>query len=222
MNNHLETHADSFKVRQPDPPLTDLGHQQAAKLAAWLASEWPQERITHVFSSLMTRAVQTAAPIAKALALPVLGLTQAHECGGLSSGPQGNFAPVCGKTHASMLEDCPALVWPDELTGQAWPGGYEPWEQAHFQARARAVAEQLRAAAHDAELMVLVTHHDFAQFLLAELLGLPALDGEKLTFHLANTSTTCIRGRTIQDGTQQRFLQWLNRLDHLPAELVSG
>lgn len=43
-----------------DPPLSDVGHEQARRVAAWLAPE----RIDAVFSSTMLRARQTAEPFA--------------------------------------------------------------------------------------------------------------------------------------------------------------
>jgi glucosyl-3-phosphoglycerate phosphatase len=51
-----------------DPHLTELGHLQAAEAAL----RFDSERITRIVSSPYTRALQTAAPIAKALGLPVM------------------------------------------------------------------------------------------------------------------------------------------------------
>jgi broad specificity phosphatase PhoE len=51
-----------------DPRLTELGHQQAQEAAEAMR----HEGITHIIASPYTRALQTAAPIAKALGLPVL------------------------------------------------------------------------------------------------------------------------------------------------------
>ena len=51
-----------------DPRLTELGHAQAAEAARRLAGE----RITRIIASPYTRALQTAAPLAKALGVTVL------------------------------------------------------------------------------------------------------------------------------------------------------
>jgi len=48
-----------------DPGLTDRGHEQARRLAAWLAAEG----VDRVISSPLRRAVETAAPVADALGL---------------------------------------------------------------------------------------------------------------------------------------------------------
>jgi probable phosphoglycerate mutase len=50
-----------------DPPLTDEGHEQARRAAAWLAPE----PIAAVYSSTMLRAVQTAEPFVRATGLPL-------------------------------------------------------------------------------------------------------------------------------------------------------
>jgi probable phosphoglycerate mutase len=51
-----------------DPRLTPHGHQQAARVVAALAGE----EVDAIYSSPLTRARQTAAPLAEALALPVV------------------------------------------------------------------------------------------------------------------------------------------------------
>ncbi len=58
-----------------DPRLTPLGHEQAAAAAAALAGRG----IRHIISSPYTRALQTAAPLAQALGLPVIVNPQARE-----------------------------------------------------------------------------------------------------------------------------------------------
>jgi broad specificity phosphatase PhoE len=58
-----------------DPRLTPLGHQQAEQAATALAGD-PIERI---IASPYTRALQTAAPLAKRLGLPVLVTTAVRE-----------------------------------------------------------------------------------------------------------------------------------------------
>ena len=58
---HVETDDGS----PADPPLSDIGHVQAAAVADWLA----EEQIDAVYSSPMQRARQTAHPIEQALSL---------------------------------------------------------------------------------------------------------------------------------------------------------
>ena len=56
-----------YEDARPDPPLSELGHAQAAATAARLA----QEPIERIVSSGMARADATAAPLAAHLGLPV-------------------------------------------------------------------------------------------------------------------------------------------------------
>jgi probable phosphoglycerate mutase len=58
------THADTGGA-PADPALTDEGHQQAKRLAAWLA----HERFDVLLTSSKRRAIETAAPIAERLGL---------------------------------------------------------------------------------------------------------------------------------------------------------
>lgn len=221
VNNHWADNLDYATRRQADPTLTELGHQQASRLANWAARDDLCQRITHLYTSLTTRAVQTVAPLAQVLGLNAHGLTDAYECGGLNSGRDGGFTPVTGRDHISLLTDCPALVWPEELHGRAWEGGCEPWDSAGFATRAASVSHRLRADAAEADVVALVTHHDFAQYLLAELLGLPALNGEALTFRMNNAATARIELSADSAGAERRVLHWLNRTCHLPPELVT-
>ncbi|WP_158888496.1 histidine phosphatase family protein [Amycolatopsis anabasis] len=84
MKLYLIRHAESTaNVRKaldtalPGPPLTDLGQQQAAALANDLSGE----PIVAVYASHATRARQTAAPLAAALATEVQLVEGVHEVG---------------------------------------------------------------------------------------------------------------------------------------------
>ncbi|WP_102126160.1 histidine phosphatase family protein [Deinococcus planocerae] len=215
LNNHLTGALDYAVRRQADPPLTELGRQQASRLASWAARDPFCQRITHLHTSLTTRAVQTTAPLAQTLGLNVHGLVEAYECGGLNTGLEGGFTPVMGRDHVSLLADCPVLVWPEELHGQAWGGGCEPWDHAGFAKRAVSVGRHLRKAADEADVVALITHHDFAQHLIAELLGLPALPGKALTFRLNNTATAHLE---LNADSGARAVHWINRTCHLTPD----
>jgi len=220
-NNHLEHAPDYLKGRLPDPPLTDVGHQQASRLAEWAVHDDFYRRITHLYTSLTTRAVQTAAPLAQTLGLNVHGITQAYECGGLNSGPAGGFTPVLGRDHASLQLDCPTLRWPHELEGRAWDGGCEAWEDARFKARAANVITHLRTISSEADVVALITHQDFAQYLLADVLGLPTPSGNVLTFLLNNTATAHVECWTDASDATHRIVHWINRTCHLGPGLLT-
>lgn len=64
-NNVIEDRPDYAQARQPDPPLTAHGHASARQFA----QDADLGGVTHLYTSLMLRAVQTAAPIAARLNL---------------------------------------------------------------------------------------------------------------------------------------------------------
>jgi broad specificity phosphatase PhoE len=77
---HGQTHSNighALDTSYPGAELTDLGHQQAQRLAASLAGE----RIDVVAASTLLRARQTAAPVAEARGLSVLTLEGLREIG---------------------------------------------------------------------------------------------------------------------------------------------
>ncbi|GAA5437237.1 histidine phosphatase family protein [Deinococcus aquaticus] len=202
-NNVIEDRPDYAQARQPDPPLTAHGHASARQFAqdADLGS------VTHLYTSLMLRAVQTAAPIAARLNLPAHGLELAYEYGDLTTGPAGGFTPVTGSDHATLRTHCPALLWPAHLHGQPWHGGAEPWQEPLFHARATQVLTDLRARHPGQDRVALITHHDFAGALIRAALGWPATDTPP-TFHLAHLGTALL---DLPDGGGVGGLLWLNR-----------
>jgi probable phosphoglycerate mutase len=77
---HGQTHSNighALDTAYPGAELTDLGHQQAQRLAASLASE----RIDVVAASTLLRAQQTAGPVAEARGLSILTLEGLGEIG---------------------------------------------------------------------------------------------------------------------------------------------
>lgn len=192
-----------MQARQPDPPVTAHGHASAGQFA----QDADLDSVTHLYTSLMLRAVQSAAPNAARLNLPAHGLELAYEYGGLTTGPAGGFTPVTGGDHATLRTHCPALLWPAHLTGQPWDGGAEPWQEPLFHARAAHVLTELRTRHPGQDTVALITHHDFAGALIRAALGWPATDTPP-TFHLAHLGTALL---DLPDGGGVGGLVWLNR-----------
>ena len=99
-NNQLyaETGSHSGPERRPDPELSPLGRQQARKLAQFLRDyghpdarkAWGYDTqnlagfgITHLYCSLMVRAVATGSIVSKTLGLPLVAWEELHEVGGI-------------------------------------------------------------------------------------------------------------------------------------------
>ena len=102
------------------------------------------------------------------------------------------------------------------------PGGFEPDDHATFSTRARAVVDALLDAHGPDDRVGLVTHGNFTQFLLQELLGRPG--GYFMTFNTATTCLTLMAGLQTTDAEVQNLtwlVRWVNRFDHLTPEQVS-
>ena len=128
-----------------DPPLTPLGHAQAAEAARALGPE----RIRRILVSPYTRALQTAAPIAAAVGAQVLVQPLVRE----------RFAFTCDiGTPCSEL----ALAWPghdfSHIQEVWWPPAQEPAESVL--ARARLFRAEM-AALPDWRDTLVVSHWGF-------------------------------------------------------------
>jgi probable phosphoglycerate mutase len=175
-----------------DPGLSDRGHDQAARLAAWLAAEG----VDHIVSSPLRRALDTAAPIAGATGLTVDVDEQVCE---YDRGAD-SYIPI-EELRATKDEHWRAMVegrWEDY-------GGENP---DHFRAR---ITPQLDGVidAHPGENVVVVCHGGVINVYLATLLGLP----HHLWFDPAYTSLS--RVRASRNGA--RSLASLNETGHLVA-----
>ena len=128
-----------------DPELTPLGHEQAEAAAARLATAG----LRRILVSPYTRALQTAAPIARALNLPVSVTTDIRE----------RYAFQCdvGSPRSRL-----ATAWPDHdfeaIEERWWPIAEEPTDGV----LARAAAFRAAWADHpDAAHTLVVSHWGF-------------------------------------------------------------
>lgn len=146
----------------PDPILTPLGHEQAASAAEALAAEG----IRRIIASPYTRALQTAAPIARRLGLPVLVNPVVRE----------RYAFTCdvGSRRAEL-----ARAWPGHdfstIEEVWWPQMEEPADAVL--ARAALFRSEMSALPDWSETLV-VCHWGF----IMSLTGLSVPNGHWLRF----------------------------------------
>lgn len=242
MDLHIIRHAQSTNnalfdqsTRVCDPLLTELGHRQARLLAEHLAGACDGEGentspdpeagprhdasgygITRLICSPMRRTLLTAQPVGQALGLHPEIWLDIHEHGGiyLDHGDGVGKVGYPGIGRDELLAQFPGYIVPDGLTAAGWwHDGYEEWAQCA--ARAAAVAARLRAlAAADAKI-ALVTHGAFSSELLNALLG-PAV-AQPAFYHHDNVGISLVRFKP--DGRVS--VRYLNRIAHLPPELVT-
>jgi 2,3-bisphosphoglycerate-dependent phosphoglycerate mutase len=205
--------------RVPDPTLTDLGIRQAQALGAALSSERPPFVTTHLYASPTLRAVATVRPLAEATGLPVVLQPEGYEVGGIQdfdertgvreARPGATLAKL--QEHGGVLQAPPGL-FPAE--GEPWDGGYEEGFEPAFP-RARRVLSSLLMAHRLEDVVVLVSHQFFAQFVIAAAFGWDSLPGRG--FRVDNTGHLSLR--MVEGKTEA---EWINRVDHLDAGDVTN
>ena len=242
-NNALWDATGVDKDRRCDPELTEVGQRQAETLAQFISRHSappphhadpsrtltpgkaptfgrdPQNLagfgLTHLYTSLMQRAVATGAVLAEALDLPLIAWLDLHEGGGLYLNDEvtGEPASQPGPGRSFFQANYPSLLLPDWLDDQGWwQRPYEVREERPLRAR-RVLDELLARHGNTKDRVAFISHGGFYNHFLAALLNLPSHDG--LWFSLNNTAITRI------DFTEELRVVYQNRLDFIPAELVT-
>lgn len=250
-NNRLYAQTGSDQGRSEDPELTDLGCQQAQALARYLAdpANFPPSEITrrlpsqgeappdpggltHLYTSLMVRAVATASLIAEATGLTPEGWLDLHEEGGIfreQEPPCPGDPPLRiglpGKTRRYFEVHYPRLKLPPQVGEDGWWN--RPFEERaeRPQRAARLLSELLRRHAAPRpdggeDRIALVSHGGFYNLFMRQVLSLPATrpDGTEnaIWFALYNTAITRLDYR---DG--QWVVVYQNRVAHLPPAWIT-
>lgn len=205
--------------RVPDPPLTDLGVEQAR----WAGESLKDEGITRLYCSPMLRTLQTAQMIVDSIDLPPHVFVGLHEWGGIwEAREDGTTVQLPGLNRAGMREVCPNVVLPDDVTDQGW------WFNEGFAGDIEGMAELshengLAFIAHLAEhhldtdeRVAAVSHGGSGGSLIDAFFGLPP-DVNYSRFTHNNTGVS-----KLLFTSERRQLQCLNRISHLPPEAVTS
>lgn len=228
VNNALWDTTGSSLNRSQDPELSEIGRKQATLLGEYLSrkdhhikldSRDPQNlngfRFTHLYCSLMLRAIQTGYAISNATRVPLTAWIDAHEEGGiyLEDETTGLRKGYPGVTRSYLAKNYPTMRLPESLTDLGWWN--RPFEDAgEREDRARRFLDELleRHGGSDDRVAV-VSHGGFYNLLMHVLMG-RALDG-RAWFSLNNAAITRI------DFIRDMVITYMNRVDYLPAELIT-
>ena len=224
-NNALWLSAGSHIGRNEDPGLTEVGRRQAEFLAQFLSQPASASSdfqnvagfgITHLYSSLMVRAVATGTIIANALDLPLVAWEDLHEWGGiyLKDEQTDERTGLPGRNRAYFETHYPDLALPDSMGEAGWWN--RPFEEPELRLpRANRVLHDLleRHGGADDRVAV-VSHGGFFNYLLAAILELPGREGYR--FGMSNTGIS-----RIDFHDEAIWLNYLNRVDFLPKELIT-
>jgi len=226
-------------MQHSDPFLTEVGIEQTEILARYLREKqhitndkvWNEQNqygfgLTHIYTSLMERAVATAAPIAYALeTVSFSAWTEIHEEGGIyAREKEDRFNGLPGKPRSFYEKNFPELKLPDDYNESGWWN--RPFESdEERQHRADKVLADLIARHGDREgqpeqRIAFVSHGGFFVRLVSAMLKLSwrqGAHGMKSWFFLNNCSIS-----RFDINKDRLIIFYINRTDHLPAPLITG
>ena len=221
-------HDDYMVERTTDPNLTPIGEEQAQLTGQSLAQPFtasgfdPQNRagfgLTHLYCSLMVRAVRTGLAISQATNLPLVAWPELHETGGLFDVEMVDgervFIGKPGPGRSFFQSQFPQLILPDDLSDDGWYNqDKEPREQ--YIQRAQAIIDRLITEHGGTDDRVgLVMHGGIFFRLLTEFFNIQA---ERYWFLMNN----CAISRVDISENGFLMLAYMNKVDHLPDHLVT-
>jgi 2,3-bisphosphoglycerate-dependent phosphoglycerate mutase len=235
-NNALWARTGASDGRSEDPRLTPKGEKQAEALAAYLAASREESiepfkggpmreglTFTHLYTSLMQRAVQTGTAISKALDLPLVAWPEIHERGGiyLKNPETEEEEGLPGPNHIFFKENYPHLALPGSIGREGWWN--RPYE--HHQAaldRAAIVLDKLveRHGSTD-DHVIFVTHGGFTQSLLQTMFNISPegsiFSGERFVWFKSNNGSIT-RVDIVEDLLR---LSYMNFIDYMPGDLIT-
>jgi broad specificity phosphatase PhoE len=197
---------DGIMQGQEDLPLSDLGHEQARKLAARLA----RQRFAALYASDLARAVQTAAHLDEVLRLGIRSDRRLREI---------DVGRWSGLTNEQIAERFPREwhAW-QERDPTLRRGGGESYAEAQGRIVATITAIARR---HAGERIAMVCHGGVMRAYLGELLGLDLRNIWHLT--IGNTAICRLRPFAPATGGKQPRLgriDGINDLAHLEIPIA--
>jgi 2,3-bisphosphoglycerate-dependent phosphoglycerate mutase len=234
-NNAIYSSNGDESGRSPDPEITKIGHKQAATLGKHLGNPFGEPRqhplekvddhhfgLTHLYCSLMSRSILTSGYIAEACNLQRVAHPDIFEKGGIyQQHPDGSREGLLGADRSYFEKRFPDLILPDGLNADGWYS--RPAEsEAVFLERMRRVVVDIRERHEDSDDIVgMVVHGDFIDQFVNELMGVERKPQNYSSPWVANWAfhNTSVSRIDFRNGSQT--ILYLNRIDHLPAELIT-
>jgi 2,3-bisphosphoglycerate-dependent phosphoglycerate mutase len=221
-----------------DPELTKIGRAQAQYLAKFLADNqsrdeevaWNNQNrhgfgLTHLYTSLMVRAVDTGTTVAEVINLPLVAWPEIHEAGGIFSRiPEDEMAGLPGKSRSYFEQYFPNLVLPDGLGENGWWN--RPFEEVDARKpRADRVWRELLARHADRpgqpeHRVAFFSHGGFFMYLLTAALNVEMRRIEEFKHEYWFIMNNCgITYLDVKDG--QVLVAYTNRTDFLSDDLIT-
>ena len=214
--------------RTSDPCLTRAGYAQAKCVARYLAREADKtdvrdgspvgagHGIQKLYTSAMLRALETTQPISDALRLHPEIWLDVHEEGGIWLDHGDGRGPIGhpGMTRTEIAAQFPGFAVPDSITEAGWWN--RPFEtRQDLVGRAARLAEDVRRyMAGQASRVAIVSHGTLISLLIQHLLLGQYVPDVRFSNHNTGISRLDFDGDSV-------MLRYLNRIDHLPVDLVT-
>ncbi len=234
-NNVLWTGNDNVEGRNSDPEITHTGHRQAESLGQHLAHPEAEPRqhpfnpikethfgLTHLYCSLMTRSILTAEYIAAACNLSLHSRPDIFEKNGIYEfDGKGEMRGLPGPGRDYFEHRFPRLVLPENMNVSGWWNRSAEDESSFFE-RMRKVVSDIKNRLRDSEeCIAMIAHGDFIDQFINELMGVVRHPDNYENHWVANWTfhNTSISRIDFVNGSHN--VVYLNRIDHLPDELIS-
>lgn len=232
-NNALYARTGSMEGRHSDPRLTSPGREQAHRVAQHLAQPHTPSPydphnfqgfgLTHLYCSLMVRAVETGTAIAQTTGLPLVAWPEIHERGGIIQRDPDTqeWQGLPGHNRAFFEANFPNLVLPNTLGETGWWN--RPMEtREQLAGRAQIALAQLRQRHNNSDARIAIVSHGaffdaFYGALLKTQFTHPSTKADSyLWFTVHNTAIS----RIDFDGNHVNLV-YTNRVNHLDAHLIT-
>ncbi|MGW1653083.1 histidine phosphatase family protein [Streptomyces atratus] len=171
-------HAENRYAGVSDIALTDEGRRQAGQLGEWAV----RHPVDAIWTSTLTRAIETAEPACWALGLVPRREHDLREC---------DFGEVEGRTLAEFASEHPerAREYRADPVTHPFPGAEDPRSAA---ARG-AMALRRIADGHPGQRVLVVAHNTLLRLVLCELLSIPLGAYRRVFPRLRNTALSEVR-----------------------------
>lgn len=236
-NNVSWERGDYDSGRVSDPGLTDLGKIQAETLGRFIASTMHKKErkltvgqdrhevnINQLYCSLMIRAIQTGSAISEATGLPLIGLKDVHEIGGIyldqKIGDVIQTSLEYGVNPAWLQKNHPGLQLDQEINEAGWwKGGKEPDHEPLERAR-RVLDYLLERHSKKTDRVGIVTHGGFFNSMVRVILNIQSDEPDNRKIPLWVQFCNCGISRFDFNRGRVEFV-YHNRTDFFDEDLIS-
>ncbi len=219
-NNAIFDATGTEHGRSEDPELSGLGLEQAEYLGQYFANNTDplekNQRITHLYCSTMTRAIQTALEVGQGIGLTPIIWEDWHEIGGIWLEQNGKQVGQAGKNRTQLEARFPSIDFSQYKHDTGW---WSRETENNCTPRAtRAWAGLLERHGGTKDQVAIVSHGHFYAHIMGQALGIEVGTG-KSWFTLNNTAITRID--LCENDHNSTEIHYANRLVHLPLEKIS-